>query len=82
MAMFTNMTQDHLDFHKTLGEYAEARASLFSLASQAGSKTGKHAVINADDPAADVMRDAEACDILTRMGLRMPKRTCWLKMFR
>lgn len=65
VAAFTNLTQDHLDFHKTLGEYAEAKARLFSLASQAGSKTGKHAVINADDPAADVMRDAAACDILT-----------------
>nr|WP_320145608.1 UDP-N-acetylmuramoyl-L-alanyl-D-glutamate--2,6-diaminopimelate ligase [uncultured Anaeromusa sp.] len=65
MAMFTNMTQDHLDFHKTLGEYAEAKARLFSLASQAGSKIGKHAVINADDAAAEVMRNATDCDILT-----------------
>ena len=65
MAMFTNMTQDHLDFHKTFSEYAEAKARLFSLTSQTGSKLGKHAVINADDAAADVMRQAASCDILT-----------------
>ena len=42
-AVFTNLTQDHLDYHGSMAEYAEAKAKLFQ---QAGLK---HAVINLDD---------------------------------
>ncbi|MEA3211425.1 MAG: UDP-N-acetylmuramoyl-L-alanyl-D-glutamate--2,6-diaminopimelate ligase [Chthoniobacter sp.] len=46
-ALFTNLTQDHLDFHQTMDAYFEAKAMLFSgLAAQ--KKKGK-AVINLDD---------------------------------
>lgn len=46
-AIFTNLTQDHLDFHQTMDAYFEAKALLFSgLAKQ--KKKGK-AVINLDD---------------------------------
>lgn len=34
-AGFTNLTQDHLDYHKTMENYKEAKARLFSLAEQA-----------------------------------------------
>ena len=43
-AVFTNLTQDHLDYHGSMANYAEAKASLFS---QPGLE---HAVINLDDP--------------------------------
>ncbi len=33
-AIFTNLTQDHLDYHKTLEEYAEAKSILFSNLSE------------------------------------------------
>ncbi len=47
-AVFTNLTQDHLDYHRTMDAYFEAKALLFEgLASQTGKK-GK-AIINADD---------------------------------
>jgi len=42
--VFTNLTQDHLDFHKTMEEYRKAKSLLFSVCD-----TG---VINADDEAA------------------------------
>jgi UDP-N-acetylmuramoyl-L-alanyl-D-glutamate--2,6-diaminopimelate ligase len=44
VAAFTNLTQDHLDFHGTMEDYFEAKASLFT--------PGRAAlgVINADDP--------------------------------
>jgi UDP-N-acetylmuramoyl-L-alanyl-D-glutamate--2,6-diaminopimelate ligase len=46
-AIFTNLTQDHLDFHQTMEAYFEAKSRLFSgLATQ--KKKGK-AVINLDD---------------------------------
>jgi UDP-N-acetylmuramoyl-L-alanyl-D-glutamate--2,6-diaminopimelate ligase len=49
-AIFTNLTQDHLDFHGTMEAYFEAKALLFDqLAAQADKKPT--AVINIDDPA-------------------------------
>jgi len=42
-AVFTNLTQDHLDYHGSMADYAEAKSKLFQ---QAGLK---HAVINLDD---------------------------------
>lgn len=59
VAMFTNLTQDHLDFHKTLEQYALAKADLFvRLASAENCKPNRAAVINLDDKAAKVMLDA------------------------
>ncbi len=43
-AVFTNLTQDHLDYHKTMDNYFKAKSRLFSMIPA----TGK-AVINADD---------------------------------
>jgi UDP-N-acetylmuramoyl-L-alanyl-D-glutamate--2,6-diaminopimelate ligase len=43
VAAFTNLTQDHLDFHHTMKEYAEAKALLFTDAAPGT------AVINVDD---------------------------------
>jgi len=46
-AAFTNLTQDHLDFHVTMDEYAKAKAMLFDRC--------RRAVINIDADYADVM---------------------------
>lgn len=54
---FTNLTQDHLDFHKTMEAYAAAKAMLFTIC-----ETG---VVNLDDPAAPVMLEAAACPVIT-----------------
>ncbi|MBM3252947.1 MAG: UDP-N-acetylmuramoyl-L-alanyl-D-glutamate--2,6-diaminopimelate ligase [Candidatus Omnitrophica bacterium] len=43
-AVFTNITQDHLDYHKTFEDYFEAKARLFNLLEE-----GARAVINIDD---------------------------------
>lgn len=48
-AVFTNLTQDHLDFHGTMDAYAQAKQRLFAGAGGARPKFG---VINADDPRA------------------------------
>src|SRR5207244_5491294 len=48
VAIFTNLTQDHLDFHRTMENYFEAKAKLFQdLSSQPKKKAS--AVINIDD---------------------------------
>jgi UDP-N-acetylmuramoyl-L-alanyl-D-glutamate--2,6-diaminopimelate ligase len=45
VAVFTNLTQDHLDYHGTMEEYFNAKSILFKIL-----KPEAHAVINADDP--------------------------------
>jgi UDP-N-acetylmuramoyl-L-alanyl-D-glutamate--2,6-diaminopimelate ligase len=50
VAVFTNLTQDHLDFHVTIEAYREAKARLFDLLA-AGTKPHRVAVVNTDDPA-------------------------------
>lgn len=42
--VFTNLTQDHLDYHKTMGEYFEAKKKLFIEYGY------RRAAVNADDP--------------------------------
>lgn len=44
VAAFTNLTQDHLDFHGTMQAYAEAKARLFC------ERSPRVAVVNVDDP--------------------------------
>jgi UDP-N-acetylmuramoyl-L-alanyl-D-glutamate--2,6-diaminopimelate ligase len=48
VAAFTNLTQDHLDFHKTMDAYFEAKASLFDGLAEQKKKKGR-AVVNLDD---------------------------------
>ncbi len=45
VAVFTNLTQDHLDYHPTMEDYFEAKALLFSPEYLQG-----RAIVNADDP--------------------------------
>lgn len=54
---FTNLTQDHLDFHKTMEAYREAKAMLFAISDKG--------VINLDDPVADKMLADAKCPCLT-----------------
>ena len=55
-AVFTNMTQDHLDFHQTMENYRDAKALLFRrLADDNSRKGNKAAVANIDDPAGEYM---------------------------
>ncbi len=61
-AIFTNLTRDHLDFHKTFENYALAKARLFSsLTAPENKKKNKTAVVNSDDKAAKIMLEHTAC---------------------
>lgn len=64
-AVFTNLTQDHLDYHKTLENYKLAKAKLFDHVSEAGVKQGKTAVVNIDDAASTTMLEHAKCTHLT-----------------
>jgi UDP-N-acetylmuramoyl-L-alanyl-D-glutamate--2,6-diaminopimelate ligase len=52
VAIFTNLTQDHLDYHGTMERYFAAKARLFE---GVGAAAPRVAVINADDPSADAL---------------------------
>ena len=49
VAVFTNLTQDHLDFHGTMENYFEAKAQLFTGLTDQPNKKPATAVINLDD---------------------------------
>ncbi len=70
VAIFTNLTQDHLDFHGTMERYAEAKAELFRGLGKGRVKPGvPAAVVNADDPWAAHMAGATSARVI-RFGLR------------
>jgi UDP-N-acetylmuramoyl-L-alanyl-D-glutamate--2,6-diaminopimelate ligase len=67
VAVFTNLTQDHLDFHGTFDEYRRAKRRLFELLARSP-KPRRTAVVNADDPSGAAMVDGLALDVI-RFGL-------------
>lgn len=54
-AVLTNITQDHLDFHKTMENYRDAKSLLFEHLTD-GNKQNKNAVFNMDDPSSAVIK--------------------------
>ncbi len=52
IAIFTNLTPDHLDYHQTMDEYLNAKIRLFAELGKNSKKKGqKFAIINVDDEA-------------------------------
>lgn len=54
---FTNLTEDHLDFHGTMENYRRAKAKLFTMC--------EHGVFNLDDPTAEKMIADASCTVYT-----------------
>ncbi|WP_223596007.1 UDP-N-acetylmuramoyl-L-alanyl-D-glutamate--2,6-diaminopimelate ligase [Neobacillus bataviensis] len=66
VAVFTNLTQDHLDYHKTMEEYQRSKSLLFAqLGNTYEYSKPKFAVLNADDPASDMFRRSTAAHVIT-----------------
>ena len=57
VGVFTNLTQDHLDFHKTMEEYGRAKAILF--------RRCRWGCINIDDEYAGLMLENASCKVMT-----------------
>lgn len=55
--VFTNLTQDHLDFHKTMDNYLKAKQKLFEQSSIG--------IINLDDPVAEAIIKEAPCKTVT-----------------
>lgn len=65
-AAFTNFTQDHLDYHKTMEEYRNTKLRLFKWLDK-----DKTAIINIDDPSGKYFVEATKATVLT-YGLDNP----------
>jgi UDP-N-acetylmuramoyl-L-alanyl-D-glutamate--2,6-diaminopimelate ligase len=66
VAVFTNLSQDHLDYHKTMAEYLHAKSLLFAqLGNTFNENEPKFAILNADDPAYLVYEKSTAAHIIT-----------------
>lgn len=57
IGVFTNLTQDHLDFHKTFDNYLAAKAKLFTMC--------KEGFVNCDDMYSKKLMDMATCPITT-----------------
>lgn len=66
VGVFTNLSQDHLDFHKTMESYLEAKSRLFtSLLFPGQGMEEPAAVINIDDPAGARLAGMTAAHVIT-----------------
>jgi len=60
VGVFTNFSQDHLDFHKTMQGYFEAKSRLFDYVEEGG-----YAVLNWDDIMVRNLKENLHCNVLT-----------------
>lgn len=58
--LFTNLTQDHLDFHETMENYARAKSMLFSMC--------RRGAINLDDLWSGYMAERASCPLMGYSG--------------
>jgi len=67
-AVFTNLTQDHLDYHQTMDNYAAAKSLLFSRLGNAYTpemSERSYSIINADDPYGAQLAKSSAAEVIT-----------------
>lgn len=67
-AIFTNLTQDHLDYHQTMERYAAAKGLFFSRLGNEyadSPKERRYAVLNADDPFSKQFAGLTAAEVVT-----------------
>jgi UDP-N-acetylmuramoyl-L-alanyl-D-glutamate--2,6-diaminopimelate ligase len=66
VGIFSNLTRDHLDYHKTMESYLESKQRLFSdLLHPSAAKPLRRAVINMDDPYGAIIAERASCPIIT-----------------
>jgi len=68
--VFTNLTQDHLDYHGTMGDYRAAKKLLFDMLG-----SDAVAVVNADDPSGSAIVEGTRARVV-RYGLRSAADVC------
>lgn len=64
-AIFTNLTQDHLDFHANMEDYKQAKGLLFSQLGNAYGEHPSYAVLNSDDPVSKDYAEITPAQVIT-----------------
>ncbi len=65
-AVFTNLSQDHLDFHGSMDNYLQAKMKLFTgLNNSQSVKLSKYAIINIDDQSALTLITECSCSVIS-----------------
>ncbi len=67
VAIFTNLTRDHLDYHRTMENYFAAKSKLFDGSAGPPPRT---AILNMDDAYGVKLRDSTAAEVIHTYGLR------------
>jgi UDP-N-acetylmuramoyl-L-alanyl-D-glutamate--2,6-diaminopimelate ligase len=70
-AVFTNLTQDHLDYHGTMEEYRAAKGLLFSQLGNDYALDSQVAVLNSDDEASHYFASITPAQVIT-YGIKQP----------
>jgi UDP-N-acetylmuramoyl-L-alanyl-D-glutamate--2,6-diaminopimelate ligase len=65
VAVFTNLSQDHLDFHLDLETYLQAKTKLFKNLKPGWKKAPKYVVLNWDDPSSRVIASQTSVPIIS-----------------
>jgi UDP-N-acetylmuramoyl-L-alanyl-D-glutamate--2,6-diaminopimelate ligase len=65
VGVFSNLTQDHLNYHKTFENYRAAKLSLFHMLGRPGAKREKAAVLNVDDASVSYFQGACQVPVFT-----------------
>lgn len=77
-AVYTNLSQDHLDFHDTMEAYAEAKSRLFSRCSRAvinlDDKWGGYMIEHAESPVLTYSIDRNEADLVAKDVKLLPDR--------
>ena len=64
-AVFTNLTQDHLDYHGTIENYLNTKKLLFTQMLEQSEKERKFSIINIDDPYGEEIRKEASGEVIT-----------------
>jgi len=65
VAVFTNLSRDHLDYHHSMEAYFETKGRLFWELKKGDTGEGPTAVINLDDPRGEALREKTKVDVAT-----------------
>ncbi len=65
VAIFTNFSRDHLDYHDTMAQYFRAKSLLFRSLNRSAADVGATAIINMDDPKGEQLAALTEAPVVT-----------------
>lgn len=65
VGIFTNLSQDHLDYHKTMDRYFEAKTKIHEVVLRNSTKSNKQMWVNADDTYSSKFEEQESVELMS-----------------